>query len=174
MFNKRKPENEILFKLHVYNGKAVRDDYSDMDSLAAVYGLILTSEQEDAMKHKNLLIYVDIYAAVGIINPDTGEENRYWGDDNIPDSKSSVLLYVLTDHFEWLIYKSKELEQGFHLTTIPRKHPAHEGIIKRVEVLEFYCAYEGMCDLMWKFNRLYPYKRLTEYRIMVDEFKDRW
>jgi hypothetical protein len=171
VFNRQKTENDILFCLHVYNGNVVRDEYSNLDSLAVVYGLILTSEQEGTMKNKDLLIYVDNYAAVGIINLDTGTERLYWGEDRILDNRSSILLYVLADHFEWLIYKSKDLKQEFHITAIPKKHPAHDGIIKRVDALEFYHAYKGMSDMMLEFNMLYPYKRLEEYFIILDEFK---
>lgn len=173
MLNELKSKNEILFNIHVYNGRVVNDDYSNMDSVAAVYGLALISKKRDTLKDANLLVYVDIYAAIGIVNLDTGEEDWYWGKDEILDDRSSILLYVLTDDFEWLIYRSQELKQGFHLAAIPKKHPAREEIVKRVDSLEFYKAYEGMADMMCAVNHINPYKRLLEYVILADDVRDK-
>lgn len=119
------------------------------------------------------MIYVDKYASVGIINLDTGEETWYWGKESVLDDRSSILLYILTDNFEWLIYKTQNTKKGFFLSTVPKKHPAYNEIVKRVDALQHFKAYAGMAELAGTVNSNKTYKRLETYVIEVDECRDK-
>lgn len=117
-------ESNIIFQIHVCSGKLVCDKYSNTNSLAVVYGVIFMQDYTNIMNNDtNFLICVDKYTSIQVINMDTGEIWR-WDPETADFFNGSILLYVLNDNYEWLIYKSPNLTRGFCLSTIPERHPA--------------------------------------------------
>lgn len=166
MKNEYGKEKKNVLDISVMNGATTICDDSMLDSVAAVYMTIVTATE---MKDHDMKIYVNKDTSVEVVN-EYGNVVAHWTNDLENEQDSRLLLYVLSEKVEFLLYKSDVQTRDFHLSTIPVKSPCSDGIIRKVEILPNYKAYKEIQRMLFE-QVSHPYKNKYEF-IFNDAWKD--
>lgn len=141
-------ETEQIFSFRERWGKILQSESFKSKGVKAVYGAFATQMDEDAVKKEEMKISIDRRASVEIKDAENDYLLLSWDNEYIFEPGSAILLYVLSEKFEWLIYKSSVLGRGFCLSSVPKRHPSTGEVITRLENLQHFKAYIEIWELL--------------------------
>jgi len=145
---KTKRDMEELLSFRVNGGKVFSDNAFKEKGIKAVYVAFSTSADADKLKKVEMGVYIDNYAAIEIKDVQSGYLFMSWDDEYISEPESAMLLYVLSEEYEWLIYKSPTAGRGFCPASVPKKHPSTGEIITRLDSLQYFRMYIEILELL--------------------------
>lgn len=138
---------ELLY-FQVKEGKVSLSGVSEEKGIKAVYGAFSTSMDGHVVGKKEMNVCIDHYAAIEIRDAENGYLLMSWDDEYICEPESAMLLYVLSEEYEWLIYKSPIARRGFCMASVPKKHPSTGEVITRLDSLQYFRAYTEVLELL--------------------------
>lgn len=143
-----KRDMEELLHFQVKRGKAYSDDNFRLKGVKAIYGAFITSMDENIIEKVEMEVSIDNYAAIEIKDAEKGCLLMSWDNEYISEPESAILLYVLSEKVEWLIYKAPISGRGFCLSSVPKRHPATGDVITRLDSLQHFRAYIEIFELL--------------------------
>lgn len=141
-----------LLQIFSNNGKAVIGEDSALDSVIAVYGMILTGSE---MRDRKVEICLNHNASVVVQNEN--EKIMFWDNEYVDEIDSRFLIYVLSEKLELILYKSPEPSHEFYLASAPARNPSTGIILSKVESLPHFKAYREMENVFFHLVN-HPYK----------------
>lgn len=145
MSTKRDGERQLLC-FRTNQGRVLSGQSLEREGVKAVYGAFATSM--DVVKKTEMEVSINNYAEIEIRGTEQGHLLMGWSNEYIIEQKSSMLIYVLSEKMEWLIYKAPRLGHGFNLSSHPKKHPSTGMVITRLDSLQHFRAYIEILDLL--------------------------
>lgn len=142
----KKRDTEELLCFQVSQGKVLPGEALGLNGIKAVYGAFATSMDEEVLK-KKMEVHIDKYVSIKIY-ADGGDLLMMWDNEYISEPESAILLYVLSEKFEWLIYKSPIRGKGFALSSVPKKNPSTGEVLTKLESLQHFKAYIEIWNLL--------------------------
>lgn len=157
MYQKNYDNVEKNFAFDVLNGKAYLTQCFDSFPVGACFGTIKSSKDADSLMGTHLRIEFNRRKQVKVTDMSNEEQIMYWDSKTVFNEGSSILLYLLTEKAETLIYKSPEPKTSICIATPPKRHPADEKRIVKLCFLQRFNEYSIIKDLMRKDDKQESY-----------------
>lgn len=138
-------ETKQLISFLVRRGKVLPGEAFKSKGVKTVYGAFATQMDEDAVKKAEMGISIDCHASIEVKDAENGYLLMSWDNEYIFEPGSAILLYVLSEKAEWLIYKSPVPGRGFCLAT---KTYLSAGGVTRLENRQHFKAYIEILELL--------------------------
>lgn len=140
-------ETERLLSFRERWGKILPGEAFESKGVKVVYGAFATKMDEDVVKKAEMEISIGRDASIEIKDAESGYLLMSWDKEYIFEPESAILLYVLSEKAEWLIYKSPALRHGFCLATATKTRPSM-GEVTRLENRQHFKAYVKILELL--------------------------
>lgn len=139
-----KKESQKLLDIKFNQRKAHLSREMEQQGIKRIYGLVISQRFGSSIEDDCYELIVDQHADIDIWDCNIDLIALCWNNQSVLDRESSILLYVLSETYEYVIYKSGEVKQSFCLSLAPKRDPATGELVKRnsSELFKLYSCFK--------------------------------